>query len=68
MTQILRLNKKFYAKEALEAAAENFGHLFLIGIQEDGDQFVIHIKERNETLPNEDVGREFANHCLALMK
>lgn len=67
MTQTLLLNKKFYAREAIETAAQSFSPLCIVTIKEQEEEFCIELHPGSRETP-QNIEREFANHCLAAMK
>jgi len=59
------LNKKFYSRECIDRAMQEFGHRCRVSVRNEPDHFRISIECDGNI---SDIEKEFSNHCLGLMK
>jgi hypothetical protein len=65
----IRLNKHFYSKEALLLVKKRFEEVATINFIDRGDLYEIVLNNmKDASVSQDDVLREFANHCLAESK
>ena len=62
---MIRLNKKFYTKTAIEKAEQAFSEICKVNKKEEGDYFEIQLETEEKI---EDIEKEFCNHVLVHAK
>ena len=62
-----KLNKKFYSKNAAERALCTFKE-FCEGKVDESEEHLIIILSKTRDVEENDLKREFCNHCLSNMK